>query len=78
MQKCKKVVYELESNSETENIEKETLESGVEEIEEEQQKYKQPWQYTTEKKLAQQTGEKRKLNIFNYLNSEQDAKKNRN
>ena len=27
---------------------------------------------------TQQTGEKRKLEIFDYLNSEQDAKKNRN
>ena len=30
------------------------------------------------KKNTQQTGEKRKLKIFDYLNSEQDAKRNRN
>ena len=30
------------------------------------------------KKPTQQIGEKRKLKIFDYLNSKQDAKKNRN
>ena len=32
----------------------------------------------TKKQDTQQTGEKRKVKIFDYLNSEQDAKKNRN
>ena len=32
----------------------------------------------TKKKDTQQTGEKRKVKIFDYLNSEQDAKENRN
>ena len=47
-------------------------------MEEEQEKNEQPSQYTTEEKTTQQTGEKRKSKIFDYLNSEQDAKKNRN
>ena len=75
-----KAGYELESDSETENIEQDTPESEVEEIEEEQEKNEQPLQHATEKTHThtQQTGEKRKLEIFDYLNSEQDAKKNRN
>ena len=41
-------------------------------------KNEQPMQRTTEKKPTQEIGEKRKLKIFDYLNSKQDAKKNRN
>ena len=41
-------------------------------------KNEKPSQYTTEKNPTQQTGEKRKLKIFDFLNSEQDTKKCRN
>ena len=44
------VVYKLEKDSETENIEQDTPESEVEKIEEEQEKNEQPLQYSTEKK----------------------------
>ena len=48
--KYKMVVYKLEKDSETENIEQDTPESEVGKIEEEQEKNEQPLQYSTEKK----------------------------
>ena len=76
--KYKKVLYELESDSETENIENDRPETEVDEIEEEQEKNEQLPLYKIEKANVKQTVEKRKLKIFDYLNSEQDAKKNMN
>ena len=71
-------MYEPESDNETENIEEDTPESEFEEIEEEHEKNEQSLQYKTKKKATQQIVEKRKLKIFDYLNSEQDATENRN
>ena len=76
--KYKKVLYELKSDSETENIEHDRPETEVDEIEEEQEKNEQLPLYKIEKANVKQTVKKRKLKIFDYLNSEQDAKKNMN
>ena len=68
----------MEGDSEMESTEQDTPESEAEETEKVQEKLEQLLQYTTEKNPTPQTAEKRKIQIFDYLNSEQDAKENRN
>ena len=77
-QKYKKVVYKLESDSKTENIEQDTLESEVEETEEEQGKTNNHKNISLKNQTNSNKKHGKKLKIFDYLNSEQDAKRNRN
>ena len=77
-QKYKKVVYKLESDSKTENIEQDTLESEVEETEEEQGKTNNHKNIRLKNQANNNKKHVKKLKIFDYLNSEQDAKRNRN
>ena len=77
-QKYKKVVYKLESDSKTENIEQDTLESEVEETEEEQGKTNNHKNICLKNQTNSNKKHVKKLKIFDCLNSEQDAKRNRN
>ena len=77
-QKYKKVVYKPESDSKTENIGQDTLESEVEETEEEQGKTNNHKNIHLKNQANNNKKHGKKLKIFDYLNSEQDAKRNRN
>ena len=77
-QKYKKVVYKLESDSKTENIEQDTLESEAEETEEEQGKTNNHKNICLKNQTNSNKKHVKKLKIFDCLNSEQDAKRNRN
>ena len=77
-QKYKKVVYKPESDSKTENIGQDTLESEVEETEEEQGKTNNDKNIRLKNQANNNKKHGKKLKIFDYLNSEQDAKRNRN
>ena len=77
-QKYKKVVYKPESDSKTENIGQDTLESEVEETEEEQGKTNNHKNVCLKNQANNNKKHGKKLKIFDYLNSEQDAKRNRN